>query len=615
MSARSSSQRIVILSVFTVVALIYIIRLFFLQVIDDRYKMSANENVLRRVVDYPSRGLVYDRKGKLLVFNQTVYDLMVIPREVKQMDTTEFCSIIGITIEDFRKKLQKAKLYSPYKSSIFEKQLSTETYGTLQEKLFKFPGFSTITRTIRKYPYSTAAHLLGYLGEVDENVTEKNPYYQMGDYIGISGIEQSYEKELRGRRGVRYVMVDVFNREKGRFEEGRYDTLSIEGENLTLSLDADLQAYAEKLFQNKMGSAVAIDPSTGEILAMVNNPAYDPNLMIGRERSRNYGRLLKDPSKPLFNRAMMAYYPPGSTFKVINSLIGLQEGVITTETRFGCPGGYRVGNIFVHCHAHASPVEVRTAVAVSCNTFYCQTFRAIIDNNKYAATELAFDKWRDYVLSFGIGKKIDVDMPHELRGNVPSVEYYNKFFGKGRWKSSTIISLAIGQGELGITPLQMANAACIVANKGFYYVPHVVREIGSKHYLPEHFKTKNYTKVDTRYYDAIQDGMQWTFERGTARGSKVDSLVICGKTGTAQNPHGKNHSVFYCFAPRDNPKIAVAVLVENAGQGAWFAAPIASLMVQKYLLDTIKRPDLEKRMLEAVVVPVEKSKTDNETDE
>jgi len=614
MSARSSSQRVVILSVFTAVALIYIIRLFFLQVMDDRYKMSANENVLRRVVDYPSRGLVYDRKGKLLVFNQTVYDLMVIPREVKQMDTTEFCNIIGISIEDFRKKFQKAKIYSPYKSSIFEKQLSTETYGTLQEKLFKFPGFSTITRTIRKYPYSTAAHLLGYLGEVDEKATEKNPYYQMGDYIGISGIEQSYEKELRGRRGVRYVMVDVFNREKGRFEEGKYDTLSIEGENLTLSLDADLQAYAEKLFQNKMGSAVAIDPSTGEILAMVNNPAYDPNLMIGRERSRNYGRLLKDPSKPLFNRAMMAYYPPGSTFKVINSLIGLQEHVITPETYFGCASGYRVGNIFVHCHPHPSPVDLRTAIAVSCNSFYCQTFRGVIDNNKYASTELAFDKWRDYVLSFGIGKKIDVDMPHELKGNVPSVEYYDKFFGKGRWKSSTIISLAIGQGELGITPLQMANAAAIVANKGFYYVPHVVREIGSKHYLPEHFKTKNYTKVDTKYYDAIQDGMQWTFERGTARGSKVDSLVMCGKTGTAQNPHGKNHSVFYCFAPRDNPKIAVAVLVENAGQGAWFAAPIASLMVQKYLLDTIKRPDLEKRMLEAIVVPVEKGK-DNESDE
>ena len=607
----SSAQRTIFLVTITAVALVYIARLFYLQIIDDKYKLSADENVLRRVIDYPSRGLVYDRKGKLLVFNQTVYDLMVTPREVKAMDTAEFCSIIKISLEDFRNKFQKAKKYSPYKASVFEKQISAETYGTLQEKLFKYKGFTVQPRTIRKYPYNTAAHLLGYLGEVDENVTAKNPYYQMGDYIGISGIEQSYEKELRGRRGTRYIMVYNFNREKGRFENGKFDTLSVSGEDLKLSLDADLQAYAELLFQNKRGSAVAIDPQTGEILAMVNSPSYNPNLMVGRERSRNYGRLLQDEDKPLFNRAMMAYYPPGSTFKIINSLIGLQEHVITPETYFSCQGGYRVGPIFVHCHPHASPLDLRNAVAVSCNSYYCQTFRAVIDNRAFPSTELAFDKWRDYVLSFGIGKKINVDMPHELKGNVPTVEYYNKFFGKGRWKSSTIISLAIGQGELGITPLQMANAACIVANKGFYYVPHVVKEIGSKHYLPDRFKEKNYTKIDTKYFDAIQDGMQWVFERGTARGSRVDSLVMCGKTGTAQNPHGKNHSVFFCFAPRENPKIAVAVLVENAGQGAHFAAPIASLMVQKYLLGTIKRPDLEKRMLDAVVVPMTDTNDDD----
>ena len=607
----SSAQRTIFLVTITAVALVYIARLFYLQIIDDKYKLSADENVLRRVIDYPSRGLVYDRKGKLLVFNQTVYDLMVTPREVKAMDTAEFCSIIKISLEDFRNKFQKAKKYSPYKASVFEKQISAETYGTLQEKLFKYKGFTVQPRTIRKYPYNTAAHLLGYLGEVDENVTAKNPYYQMGDYIGISGIEQSYEKELRGRRGTRYIMVDNFNREKGRFENGKFDTLSVSGEDLKLSLGADLQAYAELLFQNKRGSAVAIDPQTGEILAMVNSPSYNPNLMVGRERSRNYGRLLQDEDKPLFNRAMMAYYPPGSTFKIINSLIGLQEHVITPETYFSCQGGYRVGPIFVHCHPHASPLDLRNAVAVSCNSYYCQTFRAVIDNRAFPSTELAFDKWRDYVLSFGIGKKINVDMPHELKGNVPTVEYYNKFFGKGRWKSSTIISLAIGQGELGITPLQMANAACIVANKGFYYVPHVVKEIGSKHYLPDRFKEKNYTKIDTKYFDAIQDGMQWVFERGTARGSRVDSLVMCGKTGTAQNPHGKNHSVFFCFAPRENPKIAVAVLVENAGQGAHFAAPIASLMVQKYLFGTIKRPDLEKRMLEAVISPLNDKNADD----
>lgn len=609
-----SGQRVVILSTFTLVAVIYLVRLFYLQVIEDRYKIFANDNVLRRITDYPSRGLVYDRKGRLLVYNEAVYDLMIVPKDVKNIDTLSFCSLIGITVEDFRKKFQKAKIHSRYKASIFEKQLSGETYAAFQEKLYKFNGFFAQPRTIRKYPYKMAAHLLGYLGEVDEKVVEKNPYYQQGDYIGISGIEQSYEKQLRGRRGVRYAMVDVFNREKGKFEEGRYDTLAISGDNLALSLDADLQLYAERLFENKRGSAVAIDPSTGEILAMVNNPAYDPNLLVGRVRSRNYVTLLKDPDKPLFNRAMMAYYPPGSTFKIINSLVGLQEQTISDETYFGCATGYRVGNIFVHCHPHSSPLDLRAAIATSCNSYYCQTFRGVIDNRKYSSTEDAFDKWRAYVLSFGIGQKINVDMPHELKGNVPTVEYYNKFFGKGRWKSSTVISLAIGQGELGITPLQMANSACIMANKGFYYVPHVVHSIGEKNYVPEQFKVKHYTDVDQKYFDVIQDGMQRVVDAGTARGSKIDSIVMCGKTGTAQNPHGQNHSVYFCFAPRENPKIAVAVLVENAGQGARFAAPIASLMVQKYLQDSITRPDLEKRMFEAIIIQQLKDSSDTGDD-
>ncbi len=600
---RDAGQRWIILGIFTLVALIFLSRLFYIQVMQDRYKLSASSNVLRPLIDYPSRGLIFDRNGKILVYNEAVYDLMVTPREVKKVDTAEFCSLIGITKEDFIKKFNRARQYSPYKSSVFEKQLSAETYAALQEKLYKYNGFYVQPRSIRMYPYRSAAHLLGYLGEVDERVVEKNPYYIQGDYIGISGIEQSYEKELRGRRGVRYVLVDVFNREKGRFEDGKYDTLAIAGDNLTLSLDAGLQQYAEKLLQNKIGSAVAIDPSSGEILAMVNSPAYDPNLLVGRIRSGNYGKLLMDPSKPLFNRAMMAYYPPGSTFKIINSLIGLQEKVITPLTAFGCAGGYRVGNIFVHCHAHSSPLQIRGAIATSCNAFYCQTFRAAIDNRFYGNTEKAYDAWRNYVLSFGVGKKINVDMPHELRGNVPSVAYYDKFFGKGRWKSSTIISLAIGQGELGITPLQMANVSSIVANKGYYYVPHVVKTIGVKHYLPEIYKQKNYTLVDTSWFTVIQDGMQLVFEAGTARSSRINGLIMCGKTGTAQNPHGKNHSVFFCFAPRENPRIAVAVLVENAGQGAWFAAPIASLMVEKYLRDSISRPELEKKMLDAVILP------------
>lgn len=595
-----SGQRLVILSIFTAVVLIFIIRLFYVQVIEEGYTVSANNNVLRYMTDYPARGLIYDRKGKVLAYNQAVYDLMVIPKQVTALDTAEFCRLLDISKEAFEEKLQKARAFSRVRASIFEKQISAETFATFQEKLFKFRGFFAQPRTLRKYPNNTAAHVLGYIGEVNDAMIEKNPYYRIGDYIGISGIEQSYEIELRGQRGVRIVMVDVFNREKGSYKEGLYDTIAIAGKNLVATLDADLQDYGERLMQNKIGSLVAIEPKTGEILALISSPSYDPNLMVGRVRSKNYSYLTKDPTKPLFNRAMQAYYPPGSTFKLTNALAALQEGIIQPGTTY--PHVFTVGSKSVKCHPHP-PIALEGAIQYSCNPYFCNTFRSFIDNRKYGSSENGYRLWREYQMSFGIGKKIGVDMPHELKGLIPSIEFYDKIYGSGRWKASTIYSLGIGQGELGINPLQMANILCIIANKGYYYTPHVIKRIGNKPNHSRNLAEKHYTKVDPEYFEIIHDGMQKVVEAGTARVARFDSVTICGKTGTAQNPHGKDHSLFVAFAPRENPKIAIAVMVENAGFGATWAAPIASLMMEKYLTDSVKRTELEERMLDGYLLP------------
>ncbi len=594
----TSERKYIISGIFIIVGFIYIIRLFYIQVIDVSYKLSANNNVLRYVTEFPSRGLIYDRKGRLMVYNEAVYDLMIIPKQVKNIDTTEFCKLIGITKEVYIKKYYKAKVYSPVKATIFEKQLSAETYAAFQEKLYKFPGFWVEARTLRKYPKPIAAHTLGYIGEVDSAVCKKDPYYRMGDYIGISGIEQAYEKELRGKRGLKVQMVDVFNRIKGSFQDGKFDTLAVSGDNLITSMDAVVQEYGEQLMQNKMGSIVAIDPSSGEILAMVNGPTYDPNLMVGRVRSQNYAKMLFDLSKPLFNRSQQAYYPPGSTFKLINGLIGQQEGTLLPSTRYACHRGYQMGSIKISCHEHPSPLDLRQSVQQSCNAYYCNVFRTIIDNPKYKSTEIAYNVWRNYVLSFGVGKKLNIDLPHELRGMVPSQEYYDKYFGKGHWRSSTIVSLAIGQGELGITPLQMANIMATISNRGYYYIPHIVKAVGDKLYINPEYQKKNYSLIDPKYFDIMIDGMQDAVESGTAAASKIKGITMCGKTGTAQNPHGQDHSLFVGFAPRVNPKIAIAVMIENGGFGATWAAPIASLIVEKYLTDSISRPAIEKRMLE-----------------
>ena len=599
----SSDRRNVILLIFFTVGFIYLIRLFYIQVIDKTYSLSATNNVIRVVTDYPSRGLIYDRKGKLLVYNEPVYDLMIIPKQAKMSDSTELCKLIGISSDDYKDKYIKARRYSPIKPSLFEKQLSVETYATLQEKLYKFPGFFVQPRTLRKYPKPEAAHLFGYIGEVDSNITKKNSYYKDGDYIGKSGIEQSYETALRGQRGVRRVMVDVFNREKGSFQNGQYDTAAVAGENLMLSLDAELQEYGERLMQNKVGAVVAIEPSTGEILACVSNPSYDPNLLVGRARTKNYAILLSEATKPLFNRALMAYYPPGSTFKLINDLIGEQEGVLGPGTHYYCDGGYHMGSQTVKCDARHGSLGLEEAIAHSCNTYHCYVFRSIVDQKKFPTAEAGYQNWRNHVLTFGIGKRLYSDLPQELKGNVPSVEYYDRYFGKGHWKSSTVVSLSIGQGELGITPLQMANTMCIIANRGYFYVPHIIRKIGNSRDEESKFKEKNFTDIDPKNFDIVISGMESVVESGTAAASKIKGITVCGKTGTAQNPHGRDHSLFVGFAPKENPKIAIGIMVENGGWGAEWAAPIASLMMEKFLTDSISRPAMEKKMLEGVITP------------
>jgi penicillin-binding protein 2 len=600
MDLRYSDRKLVIGGVIIITGIIFLIRLFFLQVLDDSYKLSAENNVLRHMTEYPARGLVYDRKGNLLVYNEAYYDLMVIPKQVDDLDTLDFCNTLGITVEDFKQRMQKIKDYSKHKPSVFEKQLSSEFYAMLQEKLHHYKGFFTQTRTLRKYPSRVAAHLLGYVGEVDDRMTKDNVYYKSGDYIGVSGIEKHYEEYLRGQKGDKVMMVDVYNRPKGSFKNGEYDKLPVSGLDLISTIDGELQAYAERLMQNKIGSVVAIEPSTGEILVLATSPTYDPNLLVGRVRSANYSLMSKDEFKPLFNRALMAQYPPGSTFKLVNNLIGQQEKVVFPQTTYGCRMGYSAGPIHVGCHQHPSPLNLMQSVQHSCNAYYCNVYRNILDSKK--SVREGYDVWRKHVLSFGFGKKFNTDLPSELKGLIPTGDYYDKIYGKSRWKSLTVVSLSIGQGELGTTPLQLANLVATLANRGFYYPPHLVKQIGAKK-IENEFTTRNYTTIDSGYFQLVIDGMEQVVEAGTAARSKLKGIPYCGKTGTAQNPHGEDHSVFVCFAPKDNPKIALAVFVENSGKGGTYAAPIASLLIEKYLTDSLRRPLVEEFILNANLMP------------
>lgn len=569
-------------------------RLFYLQVVEDSYRLSAENNVLRYVTQYPARGLIYDRNGKLIVSNMAAYDLMVIPSQVtSDIDTAEFCSLLKISPEVFVDRMKAARNYSWRAPSVFLKQISDATYAGLQEKMFMYPGFYVQPRTLRSYARPVGAHLLGYVSEVDDNTVRNDPYYKPGDYVGKLGIEEKYEDVLRGKKGVKIFLVDVFSRIKGSYAEGAFDTMAVQGADITASIDLDLQEYGELLMRNKRGSIVAIEPSTGEVLSLVSAPNFDPGLLVGRIRSENYSRLLSDTVNPLFNRALMASYPPGSTFKPLNGLISLQEGVISSETMFGCNHGY----LFVGCHEHTSPRDLAGAIETSCNSYFCQAFRKVIENPRYNTYADAYIQWRQYITEFGFGSKLGTDFVNELPGFIPATSYYDKYYGKDRWRALTIISLAIGQGEIGTTPLQLANMTAAIANRGYYYTPHIVKGIGNGR-IDEKYTTRHNISIDTANFEKIIKGMEAAVIRGTSTSAALKDIIVCAKTGTAQNPHGKDHSVFIAFAPKDNPKIAIAVLVENAGFGSTYAAPIASLMMEKYIRGEVTNKAQEKRMLE-----------------
>lgn len=594
-----SSRRYVVIGIFVIVGLVYLCRLAYLQIFDDTYAELANRNALRYVTQYPSRGLIYDRNGKLLVYNEAVYDLMVIPRQVKNIDTLEFCNLLKITKEEFIKKMEKARAYSTYTPSIFEKQISKEDFAPIQEKIYQYEGFYAQSRTLRYYPESVACHVLGYIGEVNEDMIAKNPYYKKGDYIGMSGLEKSYEEILRGKKGSKITMVDVHNREKGSFKDGIYDTAAISGKNLYSTIDIELQKYAEALMKNKRGCIVAIEPSTGEVLCFVSAPYYDPNLLVGRVRGKNYKALAEDISKPLFNRVLMAEYPPGSIFKIAQALIALDMGVIQPNSGFVCDKS------LVGCHGHPSATNVRDAIKMSCNPYFYRVFQRVVQqtNPKTGKIDSKYGLmlWNEAAKRMGFGTRLDIDLPNVRKGYIPDTTFYNKWYPSG-WNFHTIYSNSIGQGEVGVNPLQMANFAALVANRGWYITPHLVRSYGDEKQREKFVKysQKNYSFIASSYWDLAVEGMWGVVHEagGTARRAMIDDIAVCGKTGTAENI-GEDHSVFISFAPKTNPKIAVAVYIENArGGGGTWAAPIASLVIEKYIKGEVERKEMEQMYME-----------------
>ncbi|MDR2890138.1 MAG: penicillin-binding protein 2 [Alistipes sp.] len=587
-SARYGTLLIFVVVVFAIIAA----RLFHIQIIDTSYKEASSNNALRHEVLYPPRGEVVDRNGEYIIRSRESYDLIITPLDAVPFDTLLLCRIVDVPLPRMRSQLEKAVRYSRRRPSVVVAGLSKETKLMLDE--LRIAGFNTVYRTVRSYPRKMAGNLLGYVNEVNAGDLARDGYYRSGDYIGRSGIEAAYEKYLRGEKGVKINLVDVHGIVQGSYQDGMYDTLPVAGKTLTASLDAELQAFAEELMRGKVGSVVAIEPSTGEILVMANGPTYDPDELIGRERNENYARMSSDRRRPLFNRAVMAQYPPGSTFKMVNGLIGLQEGVLRPENRYVCNHGYSAGGLTVGCHAHSSPLDLRHAIMTSCNAYFCYVLRNVMDEQEHggAASRGGYAKWAEYVRSFGFGRKLESDFTAELNGNVPLPEYYEKVY-RGRWNSLTVISLSIGQGELGTSPLQMANLAATIANRGHYYIPHVIKEIDgqpleSKFYEPHH------TAVDPEHFEPIVEGMYMAAHEdgGTVKAmGMVPGLEICGKTGTSQNAH-RDHSVFIGFAPKDDPKIAICVYVENAGFGSTAAVPVGSLLMEQYLTDTITRPAL-----------------------
>lgn len=608
------NRRFVLVGVVLVVTLVFVARLFYLQVLDSNYKQYADSNAFLRQTVYPARGIIYDRNGNVVVYNQPAYDVTVIMREVKGLDTLDFCRITGITYDYFCHRMADVKNrrlnpgYSSYTPQVFLAQLSAEEAGVLQEKLYKYPGFYIRNRTIRQYAYPNGALLLGDLGEVSPSDMEADPYYARGDYSGRSGVEKSYEGQLRGEKGVEILLRDAHGRIKGRYEDGKFDKAPVAGHNLTLGIDMELQAYGEQLMQNKIGGIVMIEPSTGEVLCMVSSPTFDPSLLVGRLRGKHHRELEKNPQKPLFNRPLMAQYPPGSTFKPTQGLIFLQEGVITPETRFTCAHGYTFRGGKPACHGHPSPLPVTGAISTSCNSFFPWGLHYLLDDrSRYPTVQEAFDRWKDYLVSMGYGYRLGIDLPGEKRGYIPNSKVYDKIY-RGRWNSSTIISIAIGQGEILATPLQICNLAATIANRGYYYVPHVVKEVSG---MPPDtaFTRRHYTMADTKWYDYIAEGMRGAVVGSpygaTCRGTNIPDIAVCGKTGTAENPHGKDHSIFMGFAPYEEPRVAISVFVENGGFGATYAVPIGRLMLEKYLRGYI--PDeskaVEQYIMDAVILP------------
>lgn len=607
-----AKRRYVIAAVVVAVALVYVAQLFNLQLMSPKYREYADSNAFLRKTLYPARGAIYDRNGKLLVYNRPTYDVMMVVREMKQFDTLDFCRTLNIDMERFHtlnadmRDPRKNPGYSSYTPQLFMSQLDVEEYGLLQEKLYKFPGIYIQGRTERQYNHPNMGLILGYVAEVDKNKMVADPYYVRGDYVGKSGIELSHEEDLRGEKGVEILLRDAHGRVQGKYENGAHDKAPVSGKDLTLGIDIDLQAYGEKLMQNKVGSIVMINPETGEILCMVSAPTYDPVLLTGKSFGTNYRQLETNPFKPLINRAIAGTYPPGSTFKPTQGLIFLQEGIITPETHYACYGGYPPLGGRPACHPHGSPLAIQPALATSCNSFFCYGLNGMLSNrSKYASVGTAFDVWRDHMVDMGFGYPLGVDLPSEKRGFIPNSKFYTNVFKTDRWNAHNIISIAIGQGEILATPLQIANLGAMIANRGYYYTPHVVKERKGAA-LETTYTTRHDAGINREYFEITVEGMADAVTKGTCRGINLAPfLEVCGKTGTAQNPHGEDHSLFMGFAPKDDPQVAISVVVENGRFGATNAVPIARLMLQKYFRGEVPESDqwLETTIMNREVLP------------
>jgi penicillin-binding protein 2 len=615
MSVFNQSRSRVVQIIFLLIFVVILIQLINLQIFSSKYKMAAENNAIYRKIVYPDRGIIYDRKRKAMLENTISYDLVVTPVESKGTDTLALCAILNIDTAEYKKRMREIVFKNTsVKPSIFEALLTQELYAKLYENMYKFPGFNLIDRSVRTYPYNTGAQVLGYIAEVDTGFLRrhKEDGYEMGDYAGMNGLERTYEKVLMGERGIKRFIRDNKSRIQGAYENGMYDTSAVAGRNLYTSVDVEVQQLAEKLLANKIGSAVAINPKTGGIIAMVSSPNYNPNDLTGSARRKNLGRMLLDTARPMFNRAIKGQYPPGSTFKPLGAVIALDEGIITPNYGYPCYGSYTSCGVTVKCeHKNAGhAASLRLALANSCNSYFSQVFRMAIDNPEYHNSTLGYLKWKEYMNKFGMGTALDVDLPSENKASVPDTSVYNKDYGKNRWNSCTILTLGIGQDKMTATPIQLANMMCIIANKGYYYTPHFVDSIEHEEkddtvYLAKYRRKHVVTHTADTVFRAVHEGMHDVTVYGTAAGIKVPGVEYCAKTGTAQNPHGKNHSLFVCFAPKDNPTIAVAVIVENAGYGSTWAGPIGAFMMEKYLNDTIATDRLEEveRISKADLIP------------